>query len=112
MNICMISAYPPQKGGVPVHAESLVSELSKRHKIFLVTYGRLGRKCPKNTDIYEVAVPGVRFLRGLAFFIGACMAVKKITSENRIDIIHAQFMHPPGSVAARFAGKSKTKIIV
>ena len=107
MKICMITPYPPQTGGVPVHAEALAEKLSKKHEIFIITYGRLGRKGSKNIKIEEVPVPGIKFFRGASFFIGALMKLRSLTKKNRIDIIHAHYMHPPGTAAAIFRKLSK-----
>jgi glycosyltransferase involved in cell wall biosynthesis len=115
MNICMISPYPPQTGGVPVHTEGLVKRLSKKHKVFLITYGGLGRKSSKNVEIIEVPVINVKFLRGLSFFLGALFRLRSVLKNNKIDIIHSQFMHPPGSVASfyrKLGGGRKAKFIV
>ncbi len=114
MNICMISPYPPQTGGVPVHAESLVRKLSKRHRIFLITYGRLGRKSRGNVEMIEVPVINIKFIRGLSFFLGALFKLRAVVKKNRIDIIHSQFMHPPGTAASflRKFGCRKPKFFV
>ncbi len=109
MNICMISAYPPQTGGIPVHTEALMRHLSRKHKVHLITYGKLGRKARENVTITEVPVINVKFLRGLSFFIGCCMAIRKTCKENRIDVIHAHYMHPPGTAAALYRKRTKGK---
>jgi len=115
MNICMISPYPPQAGGVPVHTAGLVKRLSKKHKVFLITYGRLGRKSRGNVEILEVPVINVKFLRGLSFFLGALFRLRSVVKNNKIDIIHSQFMHPPGSAASfyrKLGGGRKARFVV
>ncbi len=110
MNICMISPYPPQTGGVPVHTESLVKMLSKGHKIFLITYGRLGRKSSGNVEVIEVPIINMKFLRGMSFFLGALFKLRSTAKKNKIDIIHSQFMHPPGTVASFYRKICRKKI--
>jgi len=102
MNVCMISAYPPQRGGVAVHAESLALQLSKRHRLFVITYGRLGRKPRQNIEFLEVPVPGIGFLRGLAFAAGALFRLWRLTKRQRIQVVHSQYMHPAGLVPLVF----------
>lgn len=114
MNICIISPYPPQTGGVPVHTESLVKKLSKKHKIFLITYGKLGRESSGNIEVIEVPIINIKFLRGLSFFLGALFKLRSVVESSKIDIIHSQFMHPPGTVASfyRKLGGRKITFIV
>ncbi|UCD03311.1 MAG: glycosyltransferase family 4 protein [Candidatus Aenigmatarchaeota archaeon] len=100
MNICIISPYPPQSGGVPIHTESLVKHLSKEHKVFLITYGRFGRHSHGNVKIIEVPIIDVKFLRGLSFFLGAFFRLRGLVKHEKIDVIHSQFMHPPGTVGS------------
>jgi glycosyltransferase involved in cell wall biosynthesis len=106
----MISAYPPQGGGVSVHAKGLVDKLSKDHKTFLITYGKLGRKDSENVEIFEVPVIDFKFLRGLSFFIGAFFRLRRILKKEKVDVIHSQYMHPPGTVGwlyRKLSGKKK-----
>jgi len=114
MNVCLLTPYPPQTGGVAVHSSNLVKNLSERHNIFIVTYGRLGRKGGKNVEILEVPVIDVKFLRGLSYFIGSIVTLFVLKRRSKIDIIHSQYMHPMGTVALlyRKIAKKKPKIIV
>ncbi len=101
MRICMVTPYPPQTGGVPVHTEGLASMLSEKHDVHVITYGRKGRKSGK-IKITEVPVPAVPFLRGLCFFIGAVRALRRLSGKKRFDVIHSHFAHPPGSAASMY----------
>ncbi len=114
MKICMISPYPPQVGGVPVHTESLVRRLSKKHEVTVITYGKLGRKGSRNVEIVEVPIVNVKFLRGLLFFIRALLKLRSVNKKGKIDVIHSQFMHPPGTVGwlYRKLSGSKAKFFV
>jgi glycosyltransferase involved in cell wall biosynthesis len=102
MRICMISPYPPQTGGVPVHAEALAESLSEKHEVHVITYGRLGREGKGNLIIHEIPVIESKFLRGLSFYIGAVFKLRSLCREKGFDVIHAQYMHPPGTAAAKF----------
>lgn len=114
LGICILSPYPPQTGGVPVHAENLAKALSKNNRIFVITYGRLGRKGAKNMEILEVPVAGVKFLRGLSFFLGSLIMLRRLSRKNRIDVIHSQYMHPMGTAALLYRkfAKNKPKVVV
>jgi len=102
MRICFLAAYPPQQGGVPVHAKRLAEALSEKNEVFVITYGRLGRKSKKNLHVIEVPVIPVRFFRGLSFFIGSLILLPMLTRKRKIDIIHAHYLHPCGTVAVFF----------
>ena len=114
MNVCMISPYPPQTGGVPVHASGLVRYLSKDNRIFIITYGRLGRKPEKNVEFLEVPVPNIKGLRGLCFFIGALVRLRSLMKKEKINVIHCHYMHPPGTVGALYRKLSgrRTRLII
>ena len=100
MSICLLSRYPPQKGGVATHAKALVESLKKRgHKITLITYGKMNRK-EKGVRIIEVPILDMFFFRGLSYFLGTVQALKKYRD---IDVVHAHPIHPAaraGSIAS------------
>jgi glycosyltransferase involved in cell wall biosynthesis len=100
MNICMVSPYPPQKGGVPSHVRMLAEKLSERHDVTVITYGRRGRENKEGLHFFEIPIPNIRFLRGLAFFIGAVVALRKLSKEKKFHVVHAHYLHPPGTAAA------------
>jgi glycosyltransferase involved in cell wall biosynthesis len=100
MNICMISPYPPQKGGVPSHTMMLAEKLSESHEVTVITYGRCGREDKKNLHFFEIPLPNVKFVRGLAFFIGAVIALRRLSKEKKFSVVHAHYLHPPGTAAA------------
>ncbi|MBN1896719.1 MAG: glycosyltransferase family 4 protein [Candidatus Aenigmarchaeota archaeon] len=113
MRICIISPYAPQTGGVPVHTESLIDTLSGKHEVHLITYGKMGREDDRIT-IHEIPVANMKFLRGASFFLGTLFKLRSLCREMKFDVIHAQYMHPPGTVAVKFRalfGKNE-KIIV
>jgi glycosyltransferase involved in cell wall biosynthesis len=109
MNICMLSAYPPQKGGVPVHTRALAGRLSRRHRVLVLAYGGK-RRSEGNITVIPVPVINVKFLRGLSFFIGSMLALRRLCGKEKIAVIHAQYMHPPGTAAALYRRLSKRKV--
>lgn len=116
MNIWMVAPYPPQAGGVPAHVQELACRLSKRHKVRIITYGRKARKAPAGTgiEITEVPVIDVKFLRGLSFFIGTALKLRSLSKSEKADVIHAHFMHPPGTAVAfymKFWGKGERVVV-
>ncbi|MEM5804815.1 MAG: glycosyltransferase family 4 protein, partial [Candidatus Aenigmatarchaeota archaeon] len=97
MKVCLLSRYPPHKGGIATHAKALAEGLRRRgHDVTLITYGRLGRK-EEGMEIIEVPVINLFFLRGLSYFIGAMLALRKL--KRRIDVVHAHPIHPAGTAA-------------
>jgi glycosyltransferase involved in cell wall biosynthesis len=113
MNICMLAPFPPQKGGVPVHASRVARLLSQRHDVTVVTYGRLGRHDDR-IHMTEIRVPGIGFLRGLVFLILSVAALFSIARKRDIDVIHAHYMHPPGTAAVIYGkiSRKRPKIII
>lgn len=114
MNICFLSPYPPQTGGVPVHTSGLVRALERRNRITVITYGRVGRKGTKRTRIVEVPVAPVKFLRGLSFFIGAVIQLFLLGRKKGFDVIHAEYMLPLGAAALfyrKFARKKPPVVV-
>ncbi|MFQ6010133.1 MAG: glycosyltransferase family 4 protein [Candidatus Aenigmatarchaeota archaeon] len=110
MSICLLSRYPPLKGGVSVHVQALVKGLKEKgHDITLITYGKLKRK-ERGTRIIEVPMINLFFLRGLVYLIGAILALRK--AREKIDIIHAHPLHPAGTAAVMFKTFSKVPVVV
>lgn len=114
MNICFLSPYPPQTGGVPVHTRGLINALERRNRITVITYGRMGRKGTDRTRIVEVPVVPVKFLRGLSFFIGAVIQLFLLSRKKGFDVIHAEYMLPLGAAALfyRKIARNKPPVIV
>jgi glycosyltransferase involved in cell wall biosynthesis len=114
VNICFLSPYPPQTGGVPVHTSGLAKKLAARHRIAVITYGRMGRQSEKGLDIFQVPVLNIRFLRGLSYFIGAVIQLFRLGRRRRIDVIHCEYMHPlgPAALLYRKLAKRKPKVVV
>jgi len=96
LNICYVSPYPPQRGGIEAQVESLVSALKDEHEIHVVTYGDRGRE-EDGVEFYEVDVNDTFLLRGAEFTWGAVKHLKEIGSD--MDIIHAHPLHPSGTAA-------------
>ena len=114
MRMCFLSPYPPQSGGVPTQTDGLVRMLAKRHNVCVITYGRKGRKGGKNLEIFEIPVVNLKVLRGLLYFIGAIITLLFISRKKKIDIIHAQYMHPLGTAAllSRKIMRKKPKVVI
>lgn len=100
MKICIISAYPPQRGGIASYVEELVKEIAKKRKVIVLTYEKLGRKSTKNIEIREISLPKISWLRGLIFIFKSLVELRKLPKD--VKIIHAHYLHPPGTVAIIF----------
>ncbi|MBN2330195.1 MAG: glycosyltransferase family 4 protein [Candidatus Aenigmarchaeota archaeon] len=114
MNVCLLSPYQPQTGGVPVHTSGLVKSLSRKNKVTVITYGRLGRKGSERIRVVEVPVPPVRFLRGLCFFMGAVIQLFMLSRKKAFDVVHAEYMLPLGAAALffrKFSGKKPLVVV-
>lgn len=112
--ICIIAAYPPQKGGIASYVRDLTKKLSKRNGIVLITYGKLGRKSTKRIKIIEIAVPKTKFFRGFFFIIRALKKLFEVYRLEGIKIFHAHYLHPCGTVAVLFKMffRKKCKVII
>ena len=100
MKICIISAYPPQKGGIASYVDEFVKRISKKRKVILITYEKLGRKNRKNVEIKEVALPEFRWIRGLVFILKTLSILRELSKD--VKIIHAHYLHPCGTAAVIF----------
>lgn len=112
MKICIISPYPPQKGGIASYVEELVKRVSKKRKVILITYEKLGRKSRKNVEIKEVALPKFQWIRGLVFILKTLSILRKLPKD--VKIIHAHYLHPCGTVAVLFKNlfRKDCKVII
>lgn len=110
MNICIIGQYPPQLGGIATYTNSLKEELVKKgHNVYVLTYPQ---DCIRSEDVFEADVINVPLLRGLSFIFSSYRKLLHIIDEYDIDIIHSNYILPPGLVAALTKRKREVKIIV
>ncbi len=97
MKICIITPYPPQRGGVASYVNELVERLVKKHKLTILTYYRYFREQKRNIRFVEIHLPSIPFIRGLLFLLRSLNFLK--THGRSFDIIHAHYLHPCGTAA-------------
>ena len=110
MNICIIGQYPPQVGGIATYTNSLREELIKDgHNVYVLTYPQ---NCSRNDNVFEANVVNIPVIRGLSFILSSYRKLIHIIDEYDIDIVHSNYILPPGLVAALTKRKKDVKIIV
>lgn len=96
MNICIIGQYPPQVGGVATYTKQLEDKLVKEgHRVYILTYNQNVNSSP---NVFRASGINVPLLRGLSFIISSHFILRKIVKNYDIDIIHANYIMPPGLV--------------
>ncbi len=110
MNICILGQYPPQLGGIATYTKQLEDKLtSKGHKVYILTYPSNNKH--KN-NVYEANTINIPGLRGLTFIASSYNKLNKIIEKYNIDIVHANFILPPGLVAALSKRNHDVKFII
>ena len=98
MNICILGQYPPQIGGIATYTKQVQDYLeSKGHNVYILTYSS---NIPRDKNVYEVNVINIPILRGISFIFRAKKILKNIIKEHDIDIIHSNYIIPPGLVSS------------
>ena len=109
MNICILGQYPPQVGGIATYTKQLEDELTSRgHNVYILTYAQ---NCPRKDNVFEANVINIPLLRGISFTISSYKLLKRIVKEYNIDVIHANYIIPPGLVASLIKD-SHVKIVI
>ena len=110
MNICIVGQYPPQIGGIATYTKQLEDELKKEgHNVYILTY-KQERNLTDN--VYEAKSINIPFIRGLSFIVSSFFMLRKIVKEHDIDIIHANYIMPPGLVTVLTKNSAKKIITV
>ncbi|MCA6214302.1 MAG: hypothetical protein PWP19_1194 [Thermococcaceae archaeon] len=92
MRILIVGHYPPHKGGVANHTDSLVKELRKRHEVYVLTYGPINPREFEKERVYQVKVPPVFGLRGTLFALLGFLKIVKLHKKLNFDVIHAHYI--------------------
>lgn len=109
MNICIIGQYPPTLGGVATYTKNLHDTLKKQgHNVYILTYKQ--DNTTSDDNIFYVNNINIPLIRGFSFIIKGYFMLNKIIDKYDIDIIHANYLMPPGIIAA-LKHKSNVKII-
>ncbi|WP_297518160.1 glycosyltransferase family 4 protein [Thermococcus sp.] len=92
MRILMVGHYPPHRGGVANHLDSLVRELRRRHEVHVLTYGPIKPRGFERELVHQVRVPPVYGLRGTSFAFLGSREIVKLHHEFNFDLIHTHFV--------------------
>lgn len=108
MNICIIGQYPPQLGGVATYTKQLEDKLVEEgHNVYILTYNQ---KAEPAHNVFRASSINVPLLRGISFIVSSYFILGKIIREHDIDIIHANYILPPGLVGV--LNKSRARKII
>ncbi|WP_323737178.1 glycosyltransferase family 4 protein [Methanosphaera sp. ISO3-F5] len=108
MNICIVGQYPPQVGGVSTYAKQLEEKLSEEgHNVYILTYKQ---DAQVSDNVYVAKSLNIPIIRGFSFIISSYFMLNKIVKKHDIDIIHANYILPPGLVSV--LNKSNAKKII
>ncbi len=108
MNICILGQYPPNVGGIATYTKQLKDNLEKNgHNVYVLTYKH---DCPREDNVFEAKSINIPLIRGVSFIISSYFMLNKIIDEYDIDVIHSNYLIPPGFVAS-LIHKKDVKII-
>lgn len=108
MNICIVGQYPPQVGGVSTYAKQVEEKLSEEgHNVYILTYKQDGNV---SDNVFMAGSVNIPVLRGFSFIVSSYFMLNKIVKQYDIDIIHANYVLPPGLVCV--LNKSRAKKII
>lgn len=100
MNICMIGYFPPHLGGISSYTYLLSKELVKRgDKVFVLTYPHEKIRNIEEITVYTASTLNIKGLRGFIFFLSATFKLMSIIRKNKVDLVHAHYIMPPGLIA-------------
>lgn len=98
MNICIIGQYPPKLGGVATYMKNLEDELQAMgHNVYVLTYKQ---DYDFKDNVFCANTINIPVLRGVSFIISAYFKLREIIQKYDIDVIHANYLIPPGIIAS------------
>ncbi|WP_175059684.1 glycosyltransferase family 4 protein [Thermococcus sp. 2319x1] len=112
MRILMVGHYPPHKGGVANHTDSLVRELRKRHEVYVLTYGPIIPRDFERDAVYQVKVPPIFGLRGILFALLAFLKIIKLHKKLNFELIHAHYLGTTSYAGVLAKRKLKIPLII
>lgn len=100
MNICILGYFPPHLGGISSYTYLLSKELVKRgDKVFVLTYPHENIGNIEEITVYTASTLNIKGLRGFIFFLSATFKLMSIIRKNKVDLVHAHYIMPPGLIA-------------
>ncbi|OED30881.1 glycosyltransferase family 4 protein [Methanosphaera sp. WGK6] len=109
MNICIIGQYPPQVGGIATYTKQLSDKLEEEgHNVYILTYPQ---NIKRKKNIFEAKTINIPIIRGISFILSSYSLLNQIIEKYDIDIVHANYIIPPGLIAS-LMHKKDVKIVV
>jgi len=100
MKICMVGYFPPHLGGISSYTYLLSKELVNRgDEVFVLTYPHENIGDIDGIKVFTAPTLNIKGLRGFIFFISATLKLMSILRKNKIDLVHAHYILPPGLIA-------------
>lgn len=118
MKICLLGQFPPHIGGVSSHVYLLSQELLARgDEVWVLTYPHPDIKDGNRNDFNGIRVesawaPQFKGLRGLFFSLSAFFKLIRMVHNQKLDLIHAHYILPPGLIAVLVGGLMGTRTAV
>lgn len=110
MNICIVGQYPPQVGGVATYTRQLEEELRKEgHNIYVLTYKQ---DVKASSNVFMAGSVNFPVLRGISFIVSGYFLLNRIVNEYDVDVIHANYILPPGLLSILIKSRAKKIITV
>lgn len=110
MNICIVGQYPPQIGGVATYAKQLEDKLIEEgHNVYILTYKQ---DISHPTNVFMATSLNIPLIRGFSFILSSFFILNRIVKEYDIDIIHANYILPPGLVCVLSKTRAKKVITI
>lgn len=99
MRICLLGHYPPHIGGVSSHTYQLSQQLIKRgDAVYVLTYPHPEARDLDGVQVETASAPNIKGLRGFFFMLSATFHLMRMVRQEKIDLIHAHFLLPPGLI--------------
>lgn len=113
MKICLLGQFPPHIGGVSSHSYLLSQELLARgDEVWVLTYPHPHIKDVNGIRVESAWAPSIKGLRGLFFSLSSFFKLIRMVRQEKLDLIHAHYILPPGLIAVMVGSLMGTRTAV
>ncbi|ABR55002.1 glycosyl transferase group 1 [Methanococcus vannielii SB] len=106
MKILIPSIYHPFLGGITVHVENLIKNLSKldEFEFHILNYSSNSKKYSFD-NVFVHDVPYFKYLRGPSYILNGYKVGGEIITNEKIDLIHSHYAAPQGFLGSLLGKK-------